>query len=379
MHQNQTHIACIEVFPLNIALKYPFVISRETITHAENVLVRITAANGQIGYGECSPYRSIAGESQATCLAVAPLLAQALMGKNPLEIDAAVQAMDRAIVGQRCIKSAFDLALFDLVSRVLGLPLYQYLGGDNKKILRTDMTVGISTPEKMAAQALAFKNEGFYAIKIKLGTNVADDLARVKAIRSAVGPDLPLRVDANQGWSLNVAAQTLKAIAQYDIEYCEEPISKNAYTDLPHLRAQSLIPIMADESVFDHFDALRLIKLGACDFLNIKLSKAGGIHHARKIAQLAEAADMRCQIGCFSESRVGISAFAHFALAFPSVQRFDLDSPYMLADDPVKGGVALLPDGQVKVDEAAGIGVFFEEEYLDSIAGRLVFDANLSA
>ncbi len=377
MRQNQTQIACVEVFPLNIALKYPFVISRETITHAENVLVRITAANGQIGYGECSPYRSIAGESQATCLAVAPLLAQALMGKNPLEVDAAVQAMDRAIVGQRCIKSAFDLALFDLVSRILGLPLYQYLGGDNKKALRTDMTVGISTPEKMAAQALAFKNEGFYAIKIKLGTNVADDLARVKAIRSAVGPDIPLRVDANQGWSLNVAAQTLKAIAAYDIEYCEEPISKNAYTDLPHLRAQSPIPIMADESVFDHFDALRLIKLGACDFLNIKLSKAGGIHHARKIAHLAEAAGMRCQIGCFSESRVGISAFAHFALAFPSVQRFDLDSPYMLADDPVKGGVVLLVDGLVKVDDVAGIGVFFEEEYLDSIAGSLVFDAHL--
>lgn len=360
----QAKIRKIDVFPLNIPLSEPFVISLETITHAENILVRITADNGMEGYGECSPYRRIAGETQASGLAVAPLLANALAGKNPLEIQSCIQAMDLAIAGNRCIKSAFDLALYDLAARLLGVPLYQYLGGQNAKPLHTDMTVSMLAPEEMAKAALRFKADGFPAIKLKLGGGFPIDVERVKTVREAIGPDLPIRVDANQAWDLPTAIRVLRAIAPFGIQFCEQPVAAHAYLDLPYLRQQSPIPIMADESLFDHIDAARLIRLQACDLFNIKLSKAGGIHHAVKIVHLAEAAGITCQVGCFSETRIGMSALAHFALAFDNIRYFDLDAPLMLSKDPVVGGLEYHPGGRITVPESPGIGAVPEDAFI---------------
>jgi L-alanine-DL-glutamate epimerase-like enolase superfamily enzyme len=360
----QAKIRKIDVFPLNIPLSEPFVISLETITHAENILVRITADNGVEGLGECSPYRRIAGETQASGLAVAPLLANALSGLNPLEINTCILAMDLAIAGNRCIKSAFDLALHDLAARLLDIPLYQYLGGRNAKPLHTDMTVSMLAPEDMAKAALRFKLDGFPAIKLKLGGGYPQDIERVRAVRDAVGSEIPLRVDANQAWDVVTATRVLRAIEPFGIQYCEQPIPAHAYLDLPYLRQQSPIPIMADESLFDHIDADRLIRLQACDLFNIKLSKAGGIHHAVKIVHLAEAAGIPCQVGCFSETRIGMSALAHFALAFDNIRYFDLDAPLMLSEDPVVGGLEYHPGGRITVPDSPGIGAVPDDAFI---------------
>jgi L-alanine-DL-glutamate epimerase-like enolase superfamily enzyme len=365
----QLKIDRIDIYRMNIPLISPFVISLETVTQAQNIVVRITANNGLSGFGECSPYRTIAGETQDSGYAVAPLLAKSLIGNNPLNLGGCIRSMNQAIAGNRCIKSAFDLALYDLAAQIAGLPLYAFLGGDPNKSLKTDMTVGIGTPEKMAQSAKVYQDAGFYAIKLKLGTTVTADTARVKAVREAIGDELPVRVDANQGWNLVTAAQALKELAPYHIEYCEEPISASQFLQLAQLRQESPIPIMADESCFDHHDAIRLIQLQACDYFNIKLSKAGGIHNALKIAHIAEAAGMNCQVGCFSESRLGISALAHFAMAATSVTQFDMDAPLMLAQDPVQGGVTYGAAGSVIVPDTPGIGAHLSDSYLKTLEG----------
>lgn len=358
------HIVHIDIYKLNIPLHEPFVISLETITHAENILVRIIASDGSQGFGECSPYRRIAGETQESAAAVAPLLGKTLLGRDALAVQAAVRAMDLAMAGNRCIKSAFDLALHDLAARVLGIPLYQYLGGENKKPLRTDMTVSMLSPEAMAGAALRFKAAGFDAIKLKLGGGLPIDVERVRAVREAVGSDTVLRVDANQAWDTATAIQVLRQIAPFDIQYCEQPIAASQYMDLAYLRRQSPVTIMADESLFDHLDAVRLVRMEACDMFNIKLSKAGGIAHSTRIVHIADGAGIPCQVGCFSESRIGMSALAHFALAHEQIRFFDLDAPLMLSLDPVIGGITYQPGGHVFVPDSPGIGAVMDEAFV---------------
>ena len=362
-------ITRIDVYRLNIPLTEPFIISLETITHAENILVRIQTEDGTTGFGECSPYRRIAGETQDSGMAVAPLLAKTLLGLNPLEMNHCIEAMDLAIAGNRCVKSAFDLALHDLAARLLHIPLYQYLGGRPGKELVTDMTVSLGAPEKMAEDAVRFKNQGFKTIKLKLGTGFPIDVARVRAVRGAVGDAITLRVDANQGWDLATAVKVLRGLEPLGVEFCEQPIPHWQSHDLPQLRRMCPIPIMADESLFDHHDAMQLIRMEACDFFNIKLSKAGGIAHSVKIAQIAASAGMTCQVGCFSESRIGMSALAHYALAFSNIRYFDLDAPLMLSADPVEGGILYAPGGHVSVPEGIGIGAVMPEAYLERLEG----------
>ncbi len=364
----------IELFKLNVPLTEPFVIAIETITDAESIAVRITTDTGLVGFGECNPYRSIAGETQGTCFAAGQFLAKILTcpdtsgrGTNPLAIADCIQKMDKMLAGNRCIKSAFDIALYDIAAKAANMPLYQLLGGSNNRIITTDMTVGIGTPEGMAASALRFKNAGFPAIKVKLGTTQKADIERIRQIRAAIGDILPLRIDANQGWDEATAIATLKALERFDIEHCEQPIAARNVVGLARVRNASPIPIMADEAVFDHFDALNLVKNNACDYFNIKLAKSGGIHNALKINAIAEAAGVHCQVGCFSETRLAMSALMHFIMACPNVVHFDLDAPLMLSADPVTGGIKYGANGTATIGEEIGIGAAFDDDFLSSL------------
>ena len=197
---NKMKIANIQISKINTALTEPFVIAIETITHAESIVVKITTDTGIIGWGECNPYRSIAGETQATCYESGLFLAKILRDLNPTNIVGCHREMDKMMTGNKCIKSAFDMAFYDIAAKAANMPLYRFLGGENNRHITTDMTVGINTPQYMAASAAKYKAQGFRAIKVKLGTNKKDDVARIHAIREAIGNEMPLRIDANQGW-----------------------------------------------------------------------------------------------------------------------------------------------------------------------------------
>ena len=354
----------IELYKLSIPLIEPFITSLGTDYTADNVLVRIHTKEGIIGFGECSPYMPINGESQETCMVVGELFAKALIGHNALDIEGAVKLMDSIIYANGSIKSAFDIALYDIASQHAGVPLYKFIGGKNDKTIITDYTVSLAEPEVMAVQALKILSQGYPAIKVKLGKDGKKDVVRMKAIRAAVGPAIPLRIDANQGWGVEEAIETLKALAPLDIQHCEEPIARWNYLSLPRVKKESPIPIMADECCGDDHDAERLIALDACDYFNIKLGKSGGIFKALKMARLAEAAGLHLQVGAMIESRLAMTAFAHFALSSPNIVHFDFDTALMLREDPVTGGIVYKENGVVEVPEAFGLGATISEEWL---------------
>ncbi len=358
-------IQSVEIYKLFIPLKEPFVISLGPIDNVQNIVVIIRTADGCAGYGECSPYMTINGESIDTCFIVGQYFAKVLKGKNAVEIEDCLAVLDGVIWGNSSIKSAFDIALHDIAAQHAGVPLYKFLGGENNKTLQTDMTVSIGDPQKMKRDAIQFQQQGFPAIKVKLGQTLEKDVARIAAIREGIGNEHPLRIDANQGWSTpENAIAVLKALAPYNIEHCEEPISRQRFMELSIVSAASPIPIMADESCGDEWDAERLIKLNACSMINIKLGKSGGIFKGLKIAVLAEAAGMHLQVGGFMESRLGMTAGAHLALANNAIQHCDFDTPLMFTQDPVIGGIVYAANGVVEVPNTPGLGAVIDEAYL---------------
>jgi L-alanine-DL-glutamate epimerase-like enolase superfamily enzyme len=354
----------IELYKLSIPLIEPFITSLGRDDNAENVLVKIITNEGVIGFGECSPYMPITGESQDTCFIVGQYFARILKGKNALAIEECVAAMDKLIYGNTSIKSAFDMALFDIASQHAGLPLYKFLGGKNNKTIVTDYTVSIGNPEKMASDAVKIKRQGYPFIKVKLGNNGDTDVLRIKAIREAVGDEIPLRIDANQGWNVDEAIKTLQALAKYDIQHCEEPIPKWEFMQLPKVRKASPIPIMSDESCGDEHDAERLIYIGACDYFNIKLAKSGGLFKALKMVKLAEANNIHLQVGAMLESRLAMTAFAHFSLCSPLIEHYDFDTALMFIEDPVTGGIIYEKNGVIKVPETLGLGATIDDKTL---------------
>jgi L-alanine-DL-glutamate epimerase-like enolase superfamily enzyme len=355
-------ITHIHIYRFSIAME-PFTIATGTMSFAQNVFIRVHTDAGFYGVGECSAFPMIVGETQETCLAMAREFAALWKGKDPLQISDRLQQLHDFTAGNTTIKSAFDMALYDIAAKHAGLPLYRFLGGE-KRILETDITIGIGTPEKMAAKAIAFKQNGATILKVKLGKTAKEDIERIKQIREAVGPELKIRIDANQGWDFEDATLALHALFHYDIEFCEQPM-RTWYNDLlPQLKHQSPIKIMADESVYNHHDARKQINSRSCDYINIKFSKSGGIHEAIQIHDLAAEHGVPCMMGGMLESRIAATAQLHFVYGSPNVQFFDMDT-CMLGhlEDPCVGGVTY-KGYFLTMPEAIGIGADADEAFL---------------
>lgn len=342
---------------------HPFTIATGTMHFAQNIFIRVHTDAGITGRGECSAFPMIAGETQNTCFEMAKDFAAIWKGKDAGAIEDRMKELHAFTAFNSTIKSAFDMALFDIAAQQAGQPLYKYLGGE-KKELETDLTIGIGSPEEMAAQAKDFIQRGVNIIKIKLGKNAEEDVERVKQIREAVGEKTLLRIDANQGWDYEDALYALNQMYNYDIQFCEQPMRYWDDHKLPMLKKLSAIPIMADESVFDHHDAERLIEADACTYVNIKFSKSGGILEAREINSVCEARQVPCMMGGMLESRLALTAFAHFATAHDNIRFYDMDT-CMLGHktDPVTGGVRY--NGfLIELPDEPGIGADIDSGFL---------------
>ncbi|MBY0480877.1 MAG: dipeptide epimerase [Chitinophagaceae bacterium] len=355
----------IEIYKYSIPM-VPFTIATGTMHSAQNLLVRIQTDQGITGVGECSAFPMIAAETQATCYEMAKDFASIWKHKDPLDIEARMNELDLFTAGNYTAKSAFDLALFDIAAKSANQPLYQFLGGQKKRI-ESDLTIGIDSPEKMAATAIDFYNKGVNIIKVKLGKNAKEDIERIKQIREAIGYSTQIRIDANQGWSYEDAIIALTSLGKYDIAFCEQPMRKWNDELLPALMSISPIPIMADESVFTHHDAERLIRNRACTFINIKFAKSGGILEAIKINKIAEANGIACMMGGMLESRVALTAKVHFAMANQNIRFYDLDTCLLgHLTDPVVGGVKY-QGMELILSDAPGIGADVDPSFLKTL------------
>lgn len=355
-------ISKIEVYKLSIPME-PFVIATGTMDFAQNIFVRIYVDKDMYGVGECSAFPMIVGETQNTCFEVAKDFAKIWLNKDARDIEKRLGELNSYIVGNTTIKSAFDMAVYDLNAKIEGMSLYRFLGG-RKRGVTTDITLGISTPQIMAKRAKELVSGGAEILKIKLGKEVGEDVDRIKAVRGSVGKSVLLRIDANQGWSYQQSLEALTALEKYGIQFCEQPMRSWDDGLLPQLKKQVRIPIMADESVYDHRDAERLCASDSCDFINIKLSKSGGISEALKIHEVAKRHGIKCMIGGMLESRLALSAKLHLAYACPNIEFFDLDTCMVgHLEDPVIGGV-IYNGYDVSITDGLGIGADIEEGYL---------------
>jgi L-alanine-DL-glutamate epimerase-like enolase superfamily enzyme len=333
--------------------------------YAQNVFIRVHTNAGFYGVGECSAFPMIVGETQDTCLIMAREFARLWIGQDALDIPARLQQLHDFTAGNTTIKSAFDMALYDIAAKNAGLPLYEFLGGEKRRV-ETDITIGIGMPGIMAEKALEFKRSGAHILKVKLGKNATEDVERIKQIRHAVGNEMKIRVDANQGWSFDAAVYALQALDKYDIEFCEQPMRAWHDDRLYELMQLSPVKIMADESVYNHHDARRQISNRLCDYINIKLAKSGGLHEAKKIHDLAAENNIPCMMGGMLESRIALSAKLHFVYASPNIKFYDMDT-CMLGHklDPCVGGVTY--DGYLlNIDDTIGIGADADEGFLES-------------
>lgn len=343
---------------IKIPLARPFKTALRTVERVEDIVVRITAENGMMGYGEAPPTAVITGDTKGSVVcAIGEFIAPALLGMDILSLDEVMERLDRSIVGNPSAKAAVDMALYDLWGKVLGKPLYQLLGG-YRRSFETDITISVNPIPQMVEDSLAAVKEGYSILKVKVGKEGMADIPRVAAIREAVGKDVKIRVDANQGWNVKDSIRIISAMedAGLDIELVEQPVPAHDIDGMAKITQAVYTPILADESVFSPLDALEIVRRGAADLVNIKLMKTGGIHQAIKICDIASLYGVECMMGCMLESKLAVSAAAHLAAAKGIVTRADLDGPSLCSFDPYEGG----PDYQgsaVRMNDLPGIGI----------------------
>jgi len=355
-------IDSVRIFPFDIPLRDAFTIATMSLSTAQNLLVEVRTSHGIVGWGEASSFRSIVGETQGINIAAARELKPLLVGSNALAVRPLMERLDAYLPHNATLKSAIDMALFDIAAQASGLPLFAYLGGE-KREMETDLTIGISAPARAAQKAVEARRMGFHILKVKVGADWRDDLARLTEIRRAVGPETVLRIDANQGWDRVAAVRGLGAMAELNVEFCEQPCRADDLQGLRHVHRHAAVPVMADESVFSPADALEVVRQDAAALFNIKLSKSGGIHRAQQIAHVAAAGYRPCMAGCMSESRLGLTAAAHFACSSPAIRFFDLDSCLEHSENWILGGIDY-KGGVISIPDTPGIGARPDPDYL---------------
>ena len=318
----------------------------------QNVIVKIKCGS-EFGVGNANP----TNVTHETLASIEDFLAKAKMkieGTDEEDLLKLHQRLDAIAPGSTAAKAGIDIAVFDLISKKQGQPLYEFLGGSRDRML-TDMTIGIESKETTVKKALQHYKAGFRALKIKVGLDLNEDIMRVVAVRDAVGPKVELRVDANQGYSVEQAIIFSEAMKSLDVVVIEQPVNASDLVGLKRVTEQSEVPIMADECVKSSADARKIAREGIADMINIKLMKSAGINDAIMINRLAEATDIETMIGCMGEIQVSIAAGLHFALSSKNVIYADLDSHFNIIDDPSSG--LTFEDGQLIAPKKPGLGI----------------------
>lgn len=356
-------IDSIEVFPVAVPLIKPFKTALRTVHTAHAVYVKVTSTDGRTGWGEAPPTHVITGDSMGSIIyAIEKVIAPQLIGLNIRQADTVFQTLKRSMMRNTSAKAAVDMAIYDLISQLAKLPLYQLLGGCRHE-LETDFTVSVNEPAEMAEDAAHYISEGFDVLKVKVGIGrIEEDLARIKAIRDRVGYEPKLRLDANQGWNVKEAVRAIGLMedAGFNIELIEQPVYAGDIDGLKYVTENTFTPIMADEAVFTAEDAIRVLQNRAADLINIKLMKSGGIYEALKINALAQSYGVKCMVGSMIETKLGITAAAHFAASSVNITRFDFDAPLLLAKDLVPGGI-VYEGRKIKLPQTAGLGLISGE------------------
>lgn len=333
--------------PMVLRTKHPFGISYGTTTDSTDILVRLKY-EGLEGLGEASPVE-YHNENQQTAEAVLKHWAETgILGDNPFAIAEISRKLDKSLAGNFSVKSAVEMALHDLVGKIVGQPTWRLLGFEGSPAPMTDFTIGIDSLDVVEKKTAEAVEAGYKMLKVKQGTSYDKEI--IKRVRKQA-PDLPLRVDANGGWNVKQAIRMAHFLAEHSVEFIEQPLPKNSQVDdFRVVRESSPLPIFADESICRSYDVARFA--GAIDGVVVKLAKTGGLLEAIKVIHTARAHGMQIMFGCMIESSLGVTAAAQLQSL---CDYLDLDGAMLLANDPYAG--AEYKDGYLILPERPGLGV----------------------
>jgi o-succinylbenzoate synthase len=345
---NPFTITRIELWPVDIPLTDPFVVATGRLAAAQNIFVRLTLTSGAHGYGEIAPFPEVGGNDRASCLELAPRLANAMLGRSAACYKQIAGLLGEMAPAHPAVHCGLETALLDALCRELMIPLWGLWGGADVRTRDTDITIPITGVEQTVALARNWYSRGFRLFKTKVGADVEEDIRRLEAMQGAFA-DIAIIADANQGFTREECMHFIKEVrrAGTDIVLLEQPVSRDALSDMAAVRRDAGIPVAADESVRSLQDVMDIVRHKAADFVNIKIMKSG-VLHSMEIAALARASGLKLMIGGMVESRIAMGCSFAQVLGNGGFEVLDLDTPLLLAADPIQGGYryagpALLP------------------------------------
>lgn len=348
-------------------LHTPFVTALRRTTTTDTVVVQVVDTDGNVGWGEAPQVWQVTGESLAGAEAcVAGPLSAAVTGRHVDDLAENCRAVAGAVAANHGAKAAVDVALHDLAARRRGVSLPVLLGGTSLQV-PTDVTLPVGEPAELADAARSRAADGFTVLKLKVGTDAATDVERVRAVRAAldgrdpVGPlgrAIRIRLDANQGWTAGEAVRVISALedAHLDIELVEQPLPAADLDGMAWVTARVSTPVMADESVYGVRDLVEVIRRRSADLVNVKLAKCGGLSVARTLLEVARAHGVGTVVGSMMETHIGVGAAASLVAAHPTSAVSDLDAAWWAASSPVIGGLTY-SGAAVALPDAPGLGV----------------------
>jgi o-succinylbenzoate synthase len=360
-----TRVARVVATTSSVRLHTAFVTALRRTETTDTVVVTITDSDGRTGWGEAPQVWQVTGESLAGATACIETMLAPVVTDQPLDdredLARLTGAVQKAVARNFGAKVAVDAALHDLVAQAEGTSVAALLRGSPDGIpgvLATDVTLSAGEAAALADTARDRVADGFGTLKMKVGTDATTDVQRVASVREAVGPDVALRLDANQGWTREEAVQVIRAleIADLGVELVEQPVVADDVEGMAWVRERVGLPIMADESCYGPYDLERIIRLGAADLVNIKLAKCGSLTTGRDLLRRAHEAGLGTIVGSMMETHVGLGAAAALVAAEPTTRVSDLDAAWWSVSSPVVGGITY-SDNEIRMPQGVGLGI----------------------
>jgi len=367
-------IGAVRVVLADIPVKRPHKMSFTTLQAVNFAFVRIETRGGLVGWGEaaCLGGPTWSEESSESVQSVIErYVTPWLVGRDAAQIEVLRREMARRVQGNPFARAAVEMALWDLNGRALGVPVHRLLGGRVRDRVPLSWSLAVTSPEAEIEEAREKVARGHRIFKIKTAAHpVAHDVERVRRIREAVGPDVSLRVDANQGWDRPTALAAIRALEPFGLDFVEQPVPRWDLDGMAEIARRVSVPVMADESCGSPHEALAIARLGGVSILALKLTKSAGILGTMAIARIAEAAGMSCYVGCMIETSLGTAAYLQVALAAaPVTWGCELFGPLLLTGDVVHRPVQYA-DGAILALEGPGLGVEVDEAALKECTRR---------